>query len=117
MNRAKHSILALLMMAIFMTSCNDNLMDMESDIISTNSLDPMTRSTSDSICEEDATILEETYELKRLKEISDQLKSSKRKAVAATTDDFFYSNIFAINEMPITGNVSLLHYNRSLKYV
>lgn len=98
MYRAKHSILALLMMAIFMTSCNDNLMDIESDIISTNSLEPMTRSMSDSICEEDATILEETDELKILKEISDQLKSSKRNAVAATTDDFFYSNIFAIND-------------------
>lgn len=78
MYRAKHSILALLMMAIFMTSCNDNLMDIESDIISTNSLEPMTRSMSDSICEEDATILEETDELKILKEISDQLKSSKK---------------------------------------
>ena len=102
MNGAKHSILALLMMSIFMTSCNDNLMDMESSLTSTNSLEPMTRSTSDSICEDDATLLEETDELKRLYEISNQLKSSKRKAAVATTDDFFYSNIYAINEMPIT---------------
>lgn len=35
MNGAKHSILALLMMSIFMTSCNDNLMDMESSLTST----------------------------------------------------------------------------------
>ena len=68
MNGAKHSILALLMMSIFMTSCNDNLMDMESSLTSTNSLEPMTRSTSDSICEDDATLLEETDELKRLYE-------------------------------------------------
>ena len=102
MNGAKHSILALLMMSIFMTSCNDNLMDMESSLTSTNSLEPMTRSTSDSICEDHATLLEETDELKRLYEISNQLKSSKRKAAVATTDDFFYSNIYAINEMPIT---------------
>lgn len=59
------------------------------------------RAISDSI--DDGIIpLIETETLKDLKTIMEQLKSSKVKSAAATTDDFFSSNIYAINEMPIT---------------
>lgn len=116
MNIRKYFIPSMFLSVMIMSSCEDNIMNPEQGIMETLQVEPSTRSHEDSISHEEITSLEETEELKMLKEISEKLKSNRKRA-AATTDDFFSSNIYAINEMPITIKVRSIASGSTSGYI
>lgn len=101
MHPKKFAIIISLLLIIGATSCTNDVFDLEPEFEASSMAETRSRAISDSI-DDEITPLIETETLKDLKTIMEQLKSSKVKSAAATTDDFFYSNIYAINEMPLT---------------
>lgn len=100
----KNYLLALFSVLMFLTSCNDAL---EFDTLSSNleeGKNTMTKALNvDSLEMGDVIQLEETDELKALKEKLEKIKKQRANVFGYNAyDEYFYSNIYAIREMPLT---------------
>ena len=93
-------ILPISLTVLCATACDSKLYEPQQDLLESPCLEMVTRSGSGSLINDDPCLLEETEDLKKKKEIADQLKTMK--SYAATTDDFFDSNMWAIDELPVT---------------
>lgn len=119
--RKRNYLLALFSAAMLMTSCNDaleveglypNLGEKAVEGLSAQTL------TVDSLEMENAIQLEETEELKALKEKLEARKKQRASAFGYNDyDEHFYSNIYAIREMPLTISARGLVGNTRNKYL
>lgn len=95
--------LALFVTTMLLFSCNDTF---EGSVLSSEKNDVVELATraliTDSLDIEDAIPLEETEELKIMKENLKKIESHRASTMAYNDDENFSSNIYAIRELPIT---------------
>lgn len=117
MKKKSFTLLALFSVIVLLSSCNDSF---EENVLSTkeNAVGGLsTRAlVSDSLETEVPIQLEETEELKILKENLENKKRQGASTMAYNDDANFYSNIYAIRELPITIYAKGVTGNTSNRY-
>lgn len=106
----------LFIMAKVLVSCNDDALIPEPVQNGFPKSQLKSRTFVDSIPQNEISILEATEELMTLKDISENIKKNETTSLIASTDDYFSTNIRAINEIPITIKVRTISSNSTSGY-